>query len=281
MKVEKETNGACQMIKLGLFKKTLSHPILIGLICLLGFSGHTEAQKKTLVNIQQADILDYNEHIVANAQRLLGHVKISVNGAFMWCDSMYSYTNNTLDAFGNVHIVRGDTLNMYADFVNYNGNSKLAKARRNVRLIDKKITLTTDSLDYTMANDLASYNYSGTVKDSTNVLNSVIGQYFVNEKKAYFKTKVDVVTKDYRIKSDTLIYYTATKKVFMEGPTHIFNDKDTLYAEYGWYDSMAGYAHLTRKPRVWNVKQNVKADSIYYDKHNGEGLAMGHARIQE
>ena len=269
------------MIKLGSFLKSVSRLAFIVLICLLAFSGNAEAQKKTRVNILHADDLNYNEHIIANAQRLLGHVNISVNGALMWCDSMYSYSNNTLDAFGNVHVVRGDTLNMYADFVNYNGNSKLAKARRNVRLIDKKITLTTDSLDYTMANDLASYNYSGTVKDSTNVLNSVIGQYYVNQKKAYFKTKVDVVTKDYRIKSDTLIYYTDTKKVFMEGPTHIFNDKDTLYAEFGWYDSMAGYAHLTKKPRIWNVKQNVKADSIYYDKQNGEGLAMGHARIQD
>ena len=281
MKVERETHEACRMKKLGSFLKTISRLAFIGLIMLLAFSDNAEAQKKTRVNILHADDLNYNEHIIANAQRLLGHVNISVNGALMWCDSMYSYSNNTLDAFGNVHVVRGDTLNMYADFVNYNGNSKLAKARRNVRLIDKKITLTTDSLDYTMANDLASYNYSGTVKDSTNVLNSVIGQYYVNQKKAYFKTKVDVVTKDYRIKSDTLIYYTDTKKVFMEGPTHIFNDKDTLYAEFGWYDSMAGYAHLTKKPRIWNVKQNVKADSIYYDKQNGEGLAMGHARIQD
>ena len=281
MKVERETHEACRMKKLGSFLKTISRLAFIGLIMLLAFSDNAEAQKKTRVNILHADDLNYNEHIIANDQRLLGHVNISVNGALMWCDSMYSYSNNTLDAFGNVHVVRGDTLNMYADFVNYNGNSKLAKARRNVRLIDKKITLTTDSLDYTMANDLASYNYSGTVKDSTNVLNSVIGQYYVNQKKAYFKTKVDVVTKDYRIKSDTLIYYTDTKKVFMEGPTHIFNDKDTLYAEFGWYDSMAGYAHLTKKPRIWNVKQNVKADSIYYDKQNGEGLAMGHARIQD
>ena len=166
------------MIKTGSSIKTISRLAFICLICLLAFSGKAEAQKKTRVNILQADDLNYNEHIVANAQRLLGHVKISVNGALMWCDSMYSYTNNTLDAFGNVHIVRGDTLNMYADYVNYNGNSKLAKARRNVRLIDKQVTLTTDSLDYTMVNDLASYNYSGTVKDSTNVLKSKIGQYY-------------------------------------------------------------------------------------------------------
>jgi lipopolysaccharide export system protein LptA len=255
--------------------------ILIGLIGLLAFSGNSQAQSRKKVDILHCDQLLFNEHIVANAQRLLGNVIITVDGALMWCDSLYSYNNNMVDAFGNVHIVRGDTLNMYADFIHYNGDTKLAKARRNVKLIDKKITLTTDSLDYSMVNDLASYNYSGTVKDSTNVLTSVIGQYYVNKKKAYFKTKVDGVTKDYKIKSDTLIYFTDSKKVFMVGPTHIFNEKDTLYAEYGWYDSMKSYAKLTKKPRIWNIKQKVKADSIFYDKQKGEGLAMGHARIQD
>ncbi len=255
--------------------------ILTGLICLLVFSGNTQAQSRKKVEILHCDQLLFNEHIVANAQRLLGNVNITVDGALMWCDSLYSYTNNMVDAFGKVHILRGDTLNMFADFIHYNGDTKLAKARRNVKLIDKKITLTTDSLDYSMINDLASYNYFGTVKDSTNVLTSVVGQYYVNEKKAYFKTKVDGVTKDYKIKSDTLIYYTDSKKVFMEGPTHIFNDKDTLYAEFGWYDSMKSYAKLTKKPRIWNIKQKVKADSIFYDKQKGEGLAMGHARIQD
>ena len=269
------------MRKTGLFIRTVSRLILFGLICLLAFPGNSKAQNRKKIDILHCDLLDVNEQIVANARRLLGNVNITVDGALMWCDSLYSYTNNTVDAFGNVHIVRGDTLNMYADFVNYDGNIKFAKARRNVRLIDKEVTLTTDSLDYSMVNDLASYNYNGTVTDSTNVLNSVIGQYYVNEKKAYFKTKVDAVTKDYRIKSDTLIYFTDTKKVFIEGPTHIYNEKDTLYSEYGWYDSMNGIARLTKKSRIWNEKQKVKADSIFYDKPKGEGLAMGNARIQD
>lgn len=254
---------------------------LLALVSLLAFSGNSQAQNRKRVEILHCDVLDFNPRIVADAQRLLGNVNITVDGALMWCDSLYSYTNNTVDAFSNVHIVRGDTLNMYADFINYNPATKLAKARRNVKLIDKEMTLTTDSLDYSMTNDMASYNYSGTVKDSTNVLKSVVGQYYVNEKKAYFKTNVDGVTKDYKIKSDTLIYFTNTKKVFIEGPTHIFNEKDTLYAEFGWYDSMKSYASLTKRPRIWNAKQKVKADSIFYDKENGDGLAMGHARIQD
>ena len=269
------------MIKNNPFIIKILRLVLVLMVCILAFSGNGKAQGRKKVEILHGDVLDFNERIIANAQRILGNVNITVDGALMWCDSLYSYANNVVDAFGNVHIVRGDTLNMYADFVNYNGDTKLARARRNVRLIDKKVTLTTDSLDYNMNNDLAAYNYSGTVMDSTNVLKSVIGQYYVNEKKAYFKTNVDGVTKDYKIKSDTLIYFTDTKKIFIEGPTHIFNEKDTLYAEYGWYDSMKNYARLTKKPRIWNVDQKVKADSIFYDKENGDGLAMGHARIQD
>ncbi|HCY42218.1 MAG TPA: hypothetical protein DHV48_12825 [Prolixibacteraceae bacterium] len=255
--------------------------ILVTFIGLLAFSGITLAQNKKRVEIVHCDEMNYNERIVANAQRLLGNVNITVDGAIMWCDSLYNYTNNTVDAFGNVHIVRGDTLNMYADFINYSGNTKLAKARRNVKLIDKQVTLTTDSLDYSMINDIASYNYSGTVKDSTNILTSLIGLYYVNERKAYFRTNVDGLTKDYKIKSDTLIYFTNTQKVYIEGPTHIFNEKDTLYAEYGWYDSMKNLANLTKKPSIWNEKQKVKADSIFYDKEKGEGLALGNAHLQD
>jgi lipopolysaccharide export system protein LptA len=269
------------MIKKGYFFNTVISLLSLIVICLLAASKESSAQSRKRVEILHTDLLNYNARIVADAQRLLGNVNITVDGAMMWCDSLYSYSNNTVDAFGNVHIVRGDTLDMYADFINYNGNNKLAKARRNVKLIDKQVILTTDSLDYTMANDLASYNNNGTIKDSTNVLTSLIGQYYVNDKKAFFKTRVDVVTKDYKIKSDTLIYFTDSKKVMIEGPTYIFNETDTLYSERGWYDSMKGLAQLTKKPRIWNIKQQVKADSIFYDKEKGEGLARGNAHIQD
>ena len=269
------------MARSGLFS-VVFHTFPAFLIMLMVGSSGSYAQNKKKVEILHCDLLDFDQRIVANAQRLLGNVQIRVDGALMWCDSLYSYnSSNTVDAFGHVHIIRGDTLDMYADFIKYNGDIKLAKARRNVKLIDKQVTLTTDSLDYAMDNDLASYNYSGTIKDSTNVLTSVVGLYYVNEKKAYFRDKVDVVTKDYKIKSDTLIYYTSTKKVFMEGPTHIFNETDTLYTEYGWYDSMKSYARLTKKPRMWNDKRTLKADSVFYDKEKGEGLAMGRARVQD
>ncbi|HEY3371553.1 MAG TPA: OstA-like protein, partial [Prolixibacteraceae bacterium] len=107
-------------------RKAMSCHVLIGLIVLLVFTGTGYAQTKKKVEILHSDSGSYNERIVANAQRLIGNVQIRMDGALLWCDSMYSYTNNTVDAFGRVHIVRGDTLNMYADFINYNSNTKLA-----------------------------------------------------------------------------------------------------------------------------------------------------------
>lgn len=264
------------------YTKALCRIVLLGLCGLLALTGSVYSQTKRLVEIIHTDSGGYNARIVANAQRLIGNVQIKVDGAYLWCDSLYSYSNkNMVDAFGNVHIIRGDTLDMYADFINYNGDTKLAKARRNVRLIDKQMTLTTDSLDYTMANDMAWYQHSGTVTDSSNVLTSLIGQYFVNENKVYFKTNVEGDTEDYKIKSDTLIYFTNTQKVYLEGPTFIYNETDTLYAEYGWYDSANNLANLTKNPRIWNVNQTIKADSILYDKLKGDGLALGNAQLED
>jgi lipopolysaccharide export system protein LptA len=247
---------------------------------ILPAEGFSQTRKK--VEILHTDAGGYNARIVANAQRLIGNVQILVDGAYMWCDSLYQYTNkNMVDAFGKVHIVRGDTLNMYADFINYNGDTKIAKARRHVKLIDKQTTLTTDSLDYDMNTDLAYYNYGGTVKDTANVLTSEIGQYQVNTDKAFFRKDVKGTTKDYKIKSDTLIYYTKIRKVYIEGPTYIYNEKDTLYAEYGWYDSMKNLSNLTKNPRIWNINQKMEADSIFYDKGKGNALALGDARIED
>ena len=121
------------------YKKAICSRVVIGLCILLAgaFAGHAQTKKR--IDILNSDTGNYNERIVANAQRLIGNVQIMVDGAMMWCDSLYNYSNNNMvDAFGNVHIVRGDTLNMYADFINYNGDTKLAKARRNVKLIDKQ-----------------------------------------------------------------------------------------------------------------------------------------------
>ena len=67
-------------------------------------------------------------------------------------DSAYFHqAENTFDAFGHVVVSQGDTLNIYSDKLNYNGNTKIAILTDHVRMVDKDATLTTDYLIYNTA----------------------------------------------------------------------------------------------------------------------------------
>jgi hypothetical protein len=99
-----------------------------------------------------------------------------------------------VDAFGNVHIISNDTLNLWAKYINYNGDTELAKARRNVVLTDPSLTLTTDSLDFDMKNEIGYYNYGGKIVDSTNTLTSNIGRYYTRINELFFTGNVMLKT---------------------------------------------------------------------------------------
>ena len=240
------------------------------------------AQTKKKVIIEQADYLQFDQKIIANAQRLIGNVILSHNNIRMWCDSAYSYTDtNLVDAFGHVHILKDDTLHLYSDFLNYNGDTKWAVAIGHVRLVNKATTLTTDSLDFDMARNVGYYDNYGTVKDSTSTLYSKIGEYYANENLAYFKTEVEVLSENYTLESDTLIYNTNNKVVSIVGPTTIRDDETDLYAESGFYNTITGNAELYKNPIITGKEQKVNADSIFYEKTTGNGRAIGNARIED
>ena len=66
-------------------------------------------------------------------------------------DSAYFFSQqNTFEAFGQVHIIQGDSLDIYADYLHYNGNERLATLQNHIRLIDKEAVLTTDFLTYNL-----------------------------------------------------------------------------------------------------------------------------------
>jgi lipopolysaccharide export system protein LptA len=240
------------------------------------------AQNKAEVKIIQADTWKNNQNIVKNANRLLGNVIIDHADIRMWCDSAYMYTDtNIVDAFGRVHILKADTLNLYARYIRYNGDTKWALATGNVKLINKDVTLTTDTLNYDMNNGIGYYDDFGTVQDSTNTLNSQIGEYYTRLDKVYFKTAVDVTTDTYKMLSDTLVYEPRTGITSIVGPTTIFDEKDTLIATSGFYNTKTGDVELHEFPLIKTDGRDITASSIYYNKQTGDGLAVGNASIQD
>jgi lipopolysaccharide export system protein LptA len=257
--------------------------VLLIFVLEIFFVFQAEAQKtKKKIEIERANSFEFNDKIVVNAQRIIGNVQIRHNAIIMWCDSAWSYTDkNMVDAFGHVHILKDDTLHLYADFVNYDGDQKFAKARNNVKLVNKGTILTTDSLDFDIVSNVGYYDHFGTIKDSVNVLTSLIGQYFTKSDMAHFKKDVHVTTEKYQMFSDTLIYKVADKIAYIVGPTTIKEDSTTLYTEDGFYNTISGEVELLKNPEISDKKHNVLADSIFYNRATGNGRALGDVHMED
>jgi lipopolysaccharide export system protein LptA len=255
-----------------MFNKGLHLLLFFFLISCFSF-GQTKALPKSKevkqINLLHADIGKFSSISGKSAQRLIGNVKAEHEGSMLYCDSAYLYNNNSIDAFGNVHINVNDTLDMYGDQVFYDGNTKIAEFHDHVRLVDKQATLYTDILIYDRKIGIGQYFIWGRIEDSVNVLTSKKGYYYNQIETVFFKDSVVVVNPDYIMKSDTLKYETKFERIHFMGPTTITGDSSYLYSERGYHDSKTKESKLTQNAYVQNKTNILHGDSIYYNKELG------------
>lgn len=231
---------------------------------------------KRRIDIENADLYTYDEKIIKNADRLLGNVRFRHNDVLMFCDSAYQYRGvNMVDAFGNIHIVQGDTLNLYGDKLNYNGNNRMAKVKGRVKLVNKSMTLTTDSLNFDLNTNIGNYSTGGRIVDTANVLTSINGKYFARKNLFLFKDSVVLTNKDFVLRADTLKYNSATGRAFIVGPTTIKGTKkgEELYSEEGWYDTRKNISELYKASKITSKDQSLEGDTLFYDRNTGSGRA--------
>ena len=233
--------------------------------------------QKNKIFLEKADFLVANEMISTDYQILRGNVEFSKSGTRLYCDSAYFYDKtNSLDAFGHVKMNQGDTLFVYADLLYYNGQDEIAQLRRNVRLVNRDVTLYTDSLDYDMVENLGYYFEGGKIVDSKNELSSVYGQYEPDTKNAEFLFDVELVNDKYVLKTDTLHYNTNTHIADIVGTTTIVSDSNIIYSKKGWYNTDADNATLYNRSLVVGKNgQKLIGDTVYYDRAKGYGEAFG------
>lgn len=240
-------------------------------ICLSAMSGSVWAQKKAVIKIQHADF--YKPEPTRNRNKLIGNVRLTQDNILMTCDSLYQYSDsNYIEAFGRVHAIQNDSLHLWGDYLIYDGNTQLAKVRKNVIMKDPKITLTTDFLDYDANAKTGYYFNSGTLKDSINTLISEIGYYFTTTNDMFFKDSVRVYTPDYTMFSDTLKYNTDNKIITITGPATIYGDNRTLYSEDGWYNSLTSHAELYKNNTLTYNEYLTKADTILVDSVSNSAI---------
>ena len=232
-----------------------------------------------MVYLEHSETLSFDENRLPNVQILKGDVRFRHDSVLMYCDSAYFFEKqNSLHAFGHVHLVQGDTLEGFGDILYYNGNTKLARFRNHVKLIhNHKTTLTTDSLDYNRTKNIAYYFSGGMIEDELNTLTSLWGQYTPNNNQALFRGDVKLLHPKFVLETDTLCYNTATYQADLVSQTRIvYEHETTILSSNGWYNTQTEHSMLLdRSLIVHDDGMTLTGDTIYYDKLSGYGKVLG------
>lgn len=240
------------------------------------------AKAGTRIILEHADLLTYDAALQPGVQRLKGGVVLRHGNATMTCDSAYLNEDDQIfEAFGEVHMVQGDTVHMYSRYLYYDGVSKLARLRHNVHLANKTTDLYTDSLDYDRIADIAYYFEGGTITDAQNTLTSDYGQFIPATNDAEFRYNVKLVNDKTTMTTEHLFYNTHTRISSYEGQTLIQSDSGQIVSQRGIYDVGRDVGILLDRSEVTSGAKTLIGDSIYYDGMNKFGEAFGRMELSD
>jgi len=214
--------------------------------------------------------------------KLYKEVVFKHEGILMYCDSAYFYQKEqSMDAFSNIHVNQGDTVHLYGDKMFYNGKTKQIKIEGNVRMVDKKMTLNSNLVNYDRNTGLASYYGGGTIVNEENTLFSKIGSYNSQTEWFTFKDSVHLTHPKYVISSDTLLYHPESGITRFRGPSQILADSSFISCSWGDYDTHNEIAYFSKRAEIHDKSRILIGDSIYYNRTIGKGELFGRVNISD
>lgn len=230
------------------------------------------AQQKTIEIKDSGAFGDIDEENFPGASILTrsdqGQVHIYHDGIDMFCDKAIFYgKEDFVEAYGNVNMKQGDTINLTSKYVEYSGKTQLAFASGDVVLTDPQSTITSDTLYFNRAKQESYYKSGGkVVRDSSGTITSRIGRYYMNDKKYRFVDSVKLVNPDYELNTKTLDYYSDNGHAYMYGPSTIVGDSSKIYSERGFYDTTNDTGYFVRNSRIDYDNRVIVGDSLHFDR---------------
>lgn len=216
-------------------------------------------------------------------QTMAGDAVIQQGKTLFSCDSVtLNKKTNVIEAFGNVRINQGDSIQTYSQYLKYLGYQQQAYLSKNVRLVDKKGSLFTQALDYNLKTGIGKYNSGGKVINNKTIITSKEGVYYADTKDVYFFNDVRVTDPQSNIIADTLLYNLQTEAANFTGPTKVKNKSAVIYTTKGTYDMKSNTGFFSNRSIIIDSSHRTYvADNIAFDKISGNVQMEGNAVIND
>ena len=244
-------------------------------------------QEKQKITIEHAPISYTDPKIEDGANVFLRDKSQQVHfvhkGVNMWCDKAIYYPDQDfIEAFSNVVMKQGDTINMVAKYVEYSGKTQLAFASGDVVLTEPQSTLKTDTLYFDRTKQQAYYNSRGTVvRDSSGTITSQIGRYYMSKSKYQFIKDVVLVNPEYTLETERLDFFTENGYAYLFGPSTITGETSKVYCERGFYDTNNDVGNFQRNARIDYDNRTVEGDSLYFDRNKSFASATNNITVTD
>lgn len=246
---------------------------LLYMLFYLSIIGYAQ-NKGTKIQILSANELVYDSDI-GKYQRCIGNVKFKQGKVYMDCDSAWFYEDkNRIEAFGNIYIRQQDSFDLWGNYLEYDGDERIARVEDNVRLTDNDMILRTERLDYDLNEKSAYYVTGGDIINGDDHLTSMVGTYYSRSKVFHFQEYVKLTNPEYEMTSDTLHYNTNNKTAYFFGPTYIYSEENTIFCNYGWYNTALNTSQFSKGASIEGESNKLYADSMVYNRNTGYGEAF-------
>ena len=257
------------------------HLIALALSIVAGSSAVMGQDKVLLLKAESAQLLEKDGE---SFRKVTGPAKFLHNDTYLLCDTAYWNINtNIIDAMGNVRIIQ-DRTTLSSNTLQYVVDQDLARFRGDlVQLVDQdKNTLRTKYLDYNTKDSVAVFQDGGAMRDKDGqVIESLYGTYDSKAKLFVFNDQVNMYMDTTFIKTSRLEYRSDLSTAWFGFNTDMWQDDKMLSADDGWYNRKEELFMFRKKVHTLTKEKETWSDSAYYYRAVNDVELLGKVEVMD
>ena len=212
---------------------------------------------------------------------LIGNVKITQDSFFLFSNRAYVRNKSIVEAYEDVVILQGDSIQIFADSLIYNDLINLAELFGEVIFKNGKKELHTTYAQYDINTKQAVYNNGAKLFNENQTLISKEGLYDIDADQAYFRGNVKVTDSTAVVLTDSMKYDLSREEVYFITPTNITSDSTKIYCERGYYNYKSQEGKFYQNLKINSQNRIILADFVDFFGAERRYVLTGYPVIKE